>query len=156
MNTLRTARIPSLHRHLRHPLSSRHFHPLASWTHSSRPPAHGSSAPSANGLVPIVIEQTGRGERSYDIFSRLLRERVIMLYGPIQDTDAALTVAQLLFLEAEETSKPIHLYINSPGGSVTAGLAIYDTVSSFFHLHLLLPSSRLLPTFSPFPFAARE
>ncbi|KAI0063138.1 hypothetical protein BV25DRAFT_1907245 [Artomyces pyxidatus] len=86
------------------------------------------TSPTANGLVPIVIEQTGRGERSYDIFSRLLRERVIMLYGPIRDTDAALIVAQLLFLEAEETSKPIHLYINSPGGSVTAGLAIYDTV----------------------------
>jgi len=83
-------------------------------------------------------EQTGRGERSYDIFSRLLRERVIMLYGPIRDTDSALTVAQLLFLEAEETSKPIHLYINSPGGSVTAGLAIYDTmqyVSSPIHTY---------------------
>ncbi|KAF7437308.1 hypothetical protein PC9H_004147 [Pleurotus ostreatus] len=79
----------------------------------------------------MVIEQTGRGERSYDIFSRLLRERVIMLYGPIRDTDSALIVAQLLFLEAEETSKPIHLYINSPGGSVTAGLAIYDTVSTY-------------------------
>ncbi|KAF7972573.1 hypothetical protein HWV62_17702 [Athelia sp. TMB] len=99
--------------------ASRGYHPLA---------AHWSSPPAAN-LVPIVIEQTGRGERSYDIFSRLLRERVIMLYGPIRDTDSALLVAQLLFLEAEETSKPIHLYINSPGGSVTAGLAIYDTVS---------------------------
>ncbi|KIJ40111.1 hypothetical protein M422DRAFT_32379 [Sphaerobolus stellatus SS14] len=98
--------------------ASRNYHPLQSqWT----------SNPAAN-LVPIVIEQTGRGERSYDIFSRLLRERVIMLYGPIRDTDSALTVAQLLFLEAEETSKPIHLYINSPGGSVTAGLAIYDTI----------------------------
>ncbi|KAG2160233.1 Clp protease-domain-containing protein [Suillus bovinus] len=93
--------------------------------------------PSAN-LVPIVVEQTGRGERSYDIFSRLLRERVIMLYGPIRDTDSALTVAQLLFLEAEDSSKPIHLYINSPGGSVTAGLAIYDTmqyVSSPIHTY---------------------
>ncbi|KAI6128716.1 Clp protease-domain-containing protein [Pisolithus croceorrhizus] len=106
-------------------LSSRRYHPLMStWT-----------TPNSN-LVPIVIEQTGRGERSYDIFSRLLRERVIMLYGPIKDTDAALTVAQLLFLEAEETSKPIHLYINSPGGSVTAGLAIYDTyVSSPIHTY---------------------
>jgi len=96
------------------------------------------SAPTGDGLVPIVVEQTGRGERSYDIFSRLLRERVIMLYGPIRDTDAALIVAQLLFLEAEETSKPIHLYINSPGGSVTAGLAIYDTmqyVSSPIHTY---------------------
>ncbi|CCM01439.1 uncharacterized protein FIBRA_03491 [Fibroporia radiculosa] len=108
----------------------RHIHPLA--TDWSSPPAIQSN------LVPIVIEQTGRGERSYDIFSRLLRERVIMLYGPIRDTDSALTVAQLLFLEAEETSKPIHLYINSPGGSVTAGLAIYDTmqyVSSPIHTY---------------------
>ncbi|KAF9066559.1 Clp protease-domain-containing protein [Rhodocollybia butyracea] len=97
----------------------RHYHPLAGqW----------SSSPSASGLVPIVIEQTGRGERSYDIFSRLLRERVIMLYGGIRDTDSTLVVAQLLFLEAEDTTKPIHLYINSPGGSVTAGLAIYDTM----------------------------
>ncbi|KAJ4471386.1 Clp protease-domain-containing protein [Lentinula edodes] len=87
-----------------------------------------SSSPASSSLVPIVIEQTGRGERSYDIFSRLLRERVIMLYGPIRDTDSTLTVAQLLFLEAEDTTKPIHLYINSPGGSVTAGLAIYDTM----------------------------
>ena len=111
--------------------SSRRFHPLA--THWSL----GTTHPSAN-LVPIVVEQTGRGERSYDIFSRLLRERVIMLYGPIGDNDSALTVAQLLFLEAEETSKPIHLYINSPGGSVTAGLAIYDTmqyVSSPIHTY---------------------
>nr|GAT50354.1 ATP-dependent clp protease proteolytic subunit [Mycena chlorophos] len=95
--------------------------------------------PHAN-LVPIVIEQTGRGERSYDIFSRLLRERVIMLYGPIRDTDSTLTVAQLLFLEAEDTTKPIHLYINSPGGSVTAGLAIYDTmqyVSSPIHTYCI-------------------
>ncbi|KAJ3751094.1 Clp protease-domain-containing protein [Lentinula detonsa] len=98
---------------------SRCFHPLAGqW----------SSPPPISSLVPIVIEQTGRGERSYDIFSRLLRERVIMLYGPIRDTDSTLTVAQLLFLEAEDTTKPIHLYINSPGGSVTAGLAIYDTL----------------------------
>jgi len=106
----------------------RRYHPLA---------ANWSSPPAAN-LVPIVIEQTGRGERSYDIFSRLLRERVIMLYGPIRDTDSALLVAQLLFLEAEESSKPIHLYINSPGGSVTAGLAIYDTmqyVSSPIHTY---------------------
>ncbi|KAG9223261.1 hypothetical protein CCMSSC00406_0000050 [Pleurotus cornucopiae] len=96
------------------------------------------STPPSSNLIPMVIEQTGRGERSYDIFSRLLRERVIMLYGPIRDTDSALIVAQLLFLEAEETSKPIHLYINSPGGSVTAGLAIYDTmqyVSSPIHTY---------------------
>ncbi|KEP55106.1 ATP-dependent Clp protease proteolytic subunit [Rhizoctonia solani 123E] len=95
---------------------------------------------SASGLVPIVIEQTGRGERSYDIFSRLLRERVIMLYGPIRDPDATLVVAQLLFLEAEATSKPIHLYINSPGGSVTAGMSIYDTmqyISSPVHTYCM-------------------
>ncbi|KZV88051.1 hypothetical protein EXIGLDRAFT_619927 [Exidia glandulosa HHB12029] len=89
-------------------------------------PSH-SHAPRA-ALVPIVIEQTGRGERSYDIFSRLLRERVIMLNGGIDDGEASLIVAQLLFLEAEESSKPIHLYINSPGGVVTAGMAIYDTM----------------------------
>ncbi|EKM83391.1 hypothetical protein AGABI1DRAFT_110056 [Agaricus bisporus var. burnettii JB137-S8] len=106
--------------------TARSFHPLANQSlteHQDR----WAKPPSAN-LVPIVIEQTGRGERSYDIFSRLLRERVIMLHGPIRDTDATLVVAQLLFLEAEDSSKPIHLYINSPGGSVTAGLAIYDTV----------------------------
>jgi len=79
-------------------------------------------------LVPIVIEQTGRGERAYDIFSRLLRERVVMLSGPIHDANSGLTVAQLLFLEAEESTKPIHMYINSPGGSVTAGMGIYDTM----------------------------
>jgi len=109
-------------------LVSRQFHP---WATSNW------QAPSAN-LVPIVIEQTGRGERSYDIFSRLLRERVVMLHGPVRDTDSAILVSQLLFLEAEEASKPIHLYINSPGGSVTAGLAIYDTmqyVSSPIHTY---------------------
>ncbi|KAL1492694.1 hypothetical protein ABEB36_010911 [Hypothenemus hampei] len=79
-------------------------------------------------LVPIVIEQTGKGERSYDIYSRLLRERIICLMGPIHDTMSSLIVAQLLFLQSESTSKPIHLYINSPGGSVTAGLGIYDTM----------------------------
>ncbi|KAL3290151.1 hypothetical protein HHI36_023515 [Cryptolaemus montrouzieri] len=80
------------------------------------------------GLVPIVIEQTGRGERSYDIYSRLLKERIICLMGPIHDAMSSLLVAQLLFLQSESASKPIHLYINSPGGSVTAGLAIYDTM----------------------------
>ncbi|KAF8323296.1 hypothetical protein DL93DRAFT_2049628 [Clavulina sp. PMI_390] len=96
--------------------------------------------PMASGLVPIVIEQTGRGERSYDIFSRLLRERVIMLYGGINDSVASLLVAQLLFLEAEESQKPIHLYVNSPGGSVTAGMAIYDTmqyISSPVHTYCI-------------------
>ncbi|EFA11178.2 ATP-dependent Clp protease proteolytic subunit, mitochondrial-like Protein [Tribolium castaneum] len=80
------------------------------------------------GLVPIVIEQTGRGERSYDIYSRLLKERIICLMGPINDPMSSLIVAQLLFLQSESTNKPIHMYINSPGGSVTAGLGIYDTM----------------------------
>lgn len=81
-----------------------------------------------NTLVPIVIEQTARGERSFDIYSRLLKERVIFLVGPVEDHMANLVVAQLLFLEAENPDKDIHLYINSPGGSVTAGLSIYDTM----------------------------
>jgi len=81
-----------------------------------------------NYLVPIVVEQTGRGERSYDIYSRLLKDRIICLMGPIDDTVASVVVAQLLFLQSESSKKPIHMYINSPGGSVTAGLAIYDTM----------------------------
>ena len=80
------------------------------------------------GLVPIVVEQTARGERSYDIYSRLLKERVIFIVGPVEDYMANLVVAQLLFLESENPDKDIHLYINSPGGSVTAGLSIYDTM----------------------------
>ena len=80
------------------------------------------------GMVPIVIEQTGRGERSFDIYSRLLKERVIFLVGPVDDHTANLVVAQLLFLESENPDKDIHLYINSPGGSVTAGLSIYDSM----------------------------
>ncbi|KAJ8923678.1 hypothetical protein NQ315_010258 [Exocentrus adspersus] len=80
------------------------------------------------GLIPIVVEQTGRGERSYDIYSRLLKERIICLMGPIHDGMSSLIVAQLLFLQSESSNKPIHLYINSPGGSVTAGLGIYDTM----------------------------
>jgi ATP-dependent Clp protease protease subunit len=79
-------------------------------------------------LVPIVVEQTARGERAYDIYSRLLKERVIFLVGPVEDYTANLVVAQLLFLEAENPDKDVHLYINSPGGSVSAGLAIYDTM----------------------------
>ena len=82
----------------------------------------------SNGLVPMVIEQTARGERSFDIYSRLLKERVIFLVGPVEDYMANLVVAQLLFLEAENPDKDIHLYINSPGGSVTAGMSIYDTM----------------------------
>ena len=84
--------------------------------------------PTNLGLVPIVIEQTARGERSFDIYSRLLKERVIFLVGPVEDYMSNLVVAQLLFLESENPDKDIHLYINSPGGSVTAGLAIYDTM----------------------------
>ncbi len=80
------------------------------------------------GLVPMVIETTGRGERAYDIYSRLLKERVIFLVGPIEDHMANLVVAQLLFLESESADKDIHLYINSPGGTVNSGLAIYDTM----------------------------
>ena len=79
-------------------------------------------------LVPIVVEQTARGERAYDIFSRLLRDRIIFIGSPIDDVDANLVIAQLLFLEAEDPDKDISLYVNCPGGSVTAGLAIYDTI----------------------------
>ena len=82
----------------------------------------------ASALVPVVVEQTARGERSYDIYSRLLKDRVIFLTGPVEDHMANLIVAQMLFLESENPDKDIHLYINSPGGSVTAGLSIYDTM----------------------------
>jgi ATP-dependent Clp protease protease subunit len=84
--------------------------------------------PQGLGMVPMVIEQSGRGERAYDIYSRLLKERVIFLIGPINDATANLVVAQLLFLEAENPDKDIHFYVNSPGGSVSAGLSIYDTM----------------------------
>ncbi len=87
-----------------------------------------SSQVNALGLVPMVIEQTARGERSFDIYSRLLKERVIFLVGQVEDHMANLIVAQLLFLESENPDKDIHLYINSPGGSVTAGMSIYDTM----------------------------
>ena len=86
------------------------------------------TAPNNLGYVPMVIEQSGRGERAYDIYSRLLRERVIFLVGPVDDMTANVIVAQLLFLEADNPDKDISLYINSPGGSVTAGMAIYDTM----------------------------
>jgi ATP-dependent Clp protease protease subunit len=88
----------------------------------------GASGTRALNLVPIVIEQTARGERAYDIYSRLLKERVVFVVGPVEDYMANVVVAQLLFLESENPDKDIHLYINSPGGSVTAGLAIYDTM----------------------------
>lgn len=88
----------------------------------------GSEIITSSGLVPMVIEQTARGERSFDIYSRLLKERVIFLVGQVEDHMANLVVAQLLFLESENPDKDIHLYINSPGGSVTAGMSIYDTM----------------------------
>jgi len=84
--------------------------------------------PQGLGMVPIVIEQSGRGERAYDIYSRLLRDRVIFLVGPVNDQTANLVVAQMLFLESENPDKDIHFYINSPGGSISAGMAIYDTM----------------------------
>ena len=84
--------------------------------------------PQALGMVPMVVEQSGRGERAYDIYSRLLKERVIFLVGPVNDITANLVVAQLLFLEAENPDKDIYFYINSPGGSVTAGMSVYDTM----------------------------
>ena len=88
----------------------------------------GQNAPRGLNLVPMVVEQTARGERAYDIYSRLLKERVIFLVGPVEDYVSNVLVAQLLFLESENPDKDIHLYVNSPGGSVSAGLAIYDTM----------------------------
>ena len=90
--------------------------------------AAGHFDPQALGMVPMVIEQSGRGERAYDIYSRLLKERVIFLVGPVNDVSANLVVAQLLFLEAENPDKDIYFYITSPGGSVSAGMSIYDTM----------------------------
>lgn len=98
-------------------------------TQSTQATQVGYQEPSNLGIVPIVIEQSGRGERAYDIYSRLLRERVIFLVGPVNDASANLIVAQLLFLESENPDKDIYLYINSPGGSVTAGMSIYDTMN---------------------------
>jgi len=93
-----------------------------------QPQAELNMSPQGLGYIPMVVEQSGRGERSYDIYSRLLKERVIFLVGPVNDMSANLVVAQLLFLEAENPDKDISLYINSPGGSVTAGMSIYDTM----------------------------
>jgi ATP-dependent Clp protease protease subunit len=95
---------------------------------SDKNPMNSALDSRALNLVPIVVEQTARGERSYDIYSRLLKERVVFVVGPVEDYMANVVVAQLLFLESENPDKDIHLYINSPGGSVTAGLAIYDTM----------------------------
>ncbi len=94
----------------------------------SSPHAFSATEPTGLGMVPIVIEQSGRGERAYDIYSRLLKERIIFLVGPVNDQTANLVVAQLLFLESENPDKDISLYINSPGGSIYAGLAIFDTM----------------------------
>ncbi|NHR04224.1 ATP-dependent Clp endopeptidase proteolytic subunit ClpP [Chromobacterium haemolyticum] len=85
--------------------------------------------PQSLGLVPMVVEQSGRGERAYDIYSRLLKERIVFLVGPVTDESANLVVAQMLFLESENPDKDIHFYINSPGGSITAGMSIYDTMN---------------------------
>jgi ATP-dependent Clp protease protease subunit len=91
-------------------------------------PFAGNTDPITNALIPMVVEQTAKGERSYDIYSRLLKERIIFLTGPVEDHMANLIAAQLLFLEAESPEKDIFLYINSPGGSISAGMAIYDTM----------------------------
>jgi len=95
----------------------------------SQPAVGGMDAPQGLGLVPMVVEQSGRGERAYDIYSRLLKERVVFLVGPVNEVTANLVVAQLLFLESENPDKDISFYINSPGGMVTAGMAIYDTMN---------------------------
>lgn len=97
-------------------------------THATTPHAGFPTAPRALGLVPMVVEQSARGERAYDIYSRLLRDRIVFLVGPVDDGVANLVMAQLLFLASENAEKDIHLYINSPGGAVTAGLSIYDTM----------------------------
>ena len=94
-------------------------------THSEMP--QGNEEPSNIGMIPMVVETSGRGERAYDIYSRLLKERIVFLVGNINDATANLVVAQLLFLESENPDKEIHLYINSPGGSISAGIGIFDT-----------------------------
>ena len=104
------------------------FTKFQSMTYGMPETAAGYEAPQGLGYMPMVIEQSGRGERAYDIYSRLLKERVVFLVGEVNDMTANLIVAQMLFLESENPDKDINLYINSPGGSVTAGLAIYDTM----------------------------
>ena len=101
---------------------------VSGFPHSMNRPADESLDPTMLGLVPMVVETSGRGERAYDIYSRLLKERIVFLVGEVNDQTANLVVAQLLFLESENPDKDISLYINSPGGSVSAGLAIYDTM----------------------------
>ena len=102
--------------------------PKSSMSYGNRNGQQDQWDPQSLGLIPMVIEQSGRGERAYDIYSRLLKERVVFLVGPVNDATANLIVAQLLFLESENADKDIYFYINSPGGSVSAGLAIYDTM----------------------------
>ncbi|CAM2145645.1 ATP-dependent Clp protease proteolytic subunit [Pararobbsia alpina] len=101
---------------------------VSGFPHSMNRPADETPDPTMAGLVPMVVETSGRGERAYDIYSRLLKERIVFLVGEVNDHTANLVVAQLLFLESENPDKDINLYINSPGGSVSAGLAIYDTM----------------------------
>jgi ATP-dependent Clp protease protease subunit len=105
--------------------STLHYQRFRDYVHDT---GYGALDTQGLGLIPMVIEQSGRGERAYDIYSRLLKERVIFLIGPVEDMGANLIVAQMLFLESENPEKDISIYINSPGGSVTAGLAIYDTM----------------------------
>ena len=100
-----------------------------------------------NMYVPIVVEQTAQGERSYDIYSRLLKDRIVFLGGPIDDTVANSIIAQLLFLEAENPDKDIHLYINSPGGSVTDGLAIYDIINNIYYGSII---RKIITAFLPY------
>ena len=102
--------------------------PAVTGTRSGWPDMSGATQTRALNLIPIVVEQSARGERSYDIYSRLLKERVVFMCGPIDDLVSNVVVAQLLFLESENPDKDIHLYVNSPGGMVTAGLAVYDTM----------------------------
>ena len=109
----------------------------------------------ALGMVPMVIEQSGRGERAYDIYSRLLRERIVFLVGPVNDQSANLVVAQLLFLESENPDKDIYLYINSPGGSVSAGMSIYDTMQ-FIKPHVSTLCIGLAASMGAFLLAAGE
>jgi ATP-dependent Clp protease protease subunit len=111
--------------------------------------------PQSLGLIPMVIEQSGRGERAYDIYSRLLKERVVFLVGPVNEATANLVVAQMLFLESENPDKDIHFYINSPGGSVSAGMAIYDTMQ-FIKPHVSTLCTGMAASMAAFLLAAGE
>lgn len=129
---LRSARVlcsqPGARRQVASPLLARSLKPARRQAQPALAPRYFSTARASRGLVPMVVSQEERGERSYDIYSRLLRERIIFLNGPIEDQLGAVCVAQLLFLEAEKPDAPIYIYINSPGGSVTSGMAVYDTM----------------------------